>query len=94
MFLQAFLSGSQGAITMNNMNHMMSNMASHPASLLWGLLFGAIGMGYFVYGKKQARGASMLSGFALMAFPYFVTNSILIVLIGLALMAVPYFLSF
>ena len=64
----------------------------NPASLLWGLLFGAIGMAYFVYGKKQGRGVPLLSGIALMAFPYFVTNSILIVLIGIVLMALPYFI--
>jgi len=63
-------------------------------SLLWGLLFGSIGMAYFVYGKKQGRGVPLLSGIALMAFPYFVTNSILILLIGLALMAAPFFISY
>ena len=61
-------------------------------SLLWGLLFGSIGMGYFMYGKKQARFAALFSGIALMVFPYFVTNWILIVLIGLVLMALPYFI--
>jgi hypothetical protein len=25
------------------------------APLLWGILFGSIGMGYFIYGKKQGR---------------------------------------
>ena len=79
---------------MGNPLALMSNPAalmSNTSALLWGLLFGSIGMGYFVYGKKQGRGVPMLSGVALMAFPYFVTNSILIVLIGVALMAVPYF---
>ncbi len=64
------------------------------ASLLWGLLFGSIGMGYFVYGKKLGRGVPLISGIALMAFPYFVTSSVLIVLIGLVLMAVPYFIRY
>ena len=64
------------------------------SSLLWGLLFGSIGMGYFVYGKKQGRFVAMLSGFALTAFTYFVTNSLLIVLIGIVLMALPYFLRY
>ncbi len=63
----------------------------NPASLLWGLLFGSIGLGFFVYGKKQGRGVPLVSGIALMAFPYFVSNSILIVVIGIVLIALPYF---
>ncbi len=66
----------------------------NPASLLWGVLFGSIGLGYFVYGKKQRRGIPLLSGVALMAFPYFVSNSFLIVLIGIVLMALPYFIKY
>ena len=61
------------------------------ASLLWGLLFGSIGMGYFIYGKRQGRITALLSGVALMVYPYFFTNSFLILLIGIALMALPYF---
>jgi hypothetical protein len=63
-----------------------------PASLLWGLLFGSIGMGYFIYGKRQGRIAALLSGMALMIFTYFFTNAFLIVLIGSVLMALPYFI--
>jgi hypothetical protein len=33
----------------------------------------------------------LLCGLALMVFPYFVSNSILLVAIGVALMAIPYF---
>ena len=62
------------------------------ASLLWGLLFGSIGMGYFIYGKRQGRVVALLSGMALMVFPYFVTGWFLIILIGLVLMALPYFI--
>ena len=61
------------------------------ASLLWGLLFGSIGLGYFIYGKKQNHTVALLSGIGLMVYPYFVTNAYALVLIGLALMAVPYF---
>lgn len=64
------------------------------ASLLWGLLFGSIGMGYFVYGKKQQRGIALLSGIALMVFPYFFTSWLLIVLIGILLMTLPYFIRY
>jgi hypothetical protein len=61
------------------------------STLIWGLLFGAIGLGYFVYGKKQGRFAALLSGAGLMVFPYFVSNAWLGILIGIALMALPFF---
>ncbi len=70
------------------------NINLDASSLLWGLLFGSIGMGYFIYGKKKGQLAPILSGIGLMAFTYFVANSILIVLIGIVLMALPYFLRY
>ena len=59
--------------------------------LLWSLLFGSFGLGFFVYGRKQKAVVPMLCGLALMIFPYFVSNTILLVSIGVALMVVPYF---
>jgi hypothetical protein len=62
------------------------------AVLLWGLLFGSIGLGYFIYGKKQRVVVPLVCGLALMVFPYFVTNVMLLVGIGACLIAIPYFL--
>jgi hypothetical protein len=62
------------------------------SSLLWGLLFGSIGLGFFIYGRRQRAVVPLLCGLALMVFPYFVSNTILLVGIGIALMAIPYFL--
>lgn len=61
------------------------------ALLLWGLLFSSVGLGFFLYGKKQARPAPLLCGLALMIYPYFVPNTIALVAIGGALTALPYF---
>ena len=61
------------------------------SSLLWGLIFGSIGVGFFVYGKKQGEVVPLLCGLALMIFPYFVSSTLLLVVIGVALMAIPYF---
>ena len=58
---------------------------------MWGMLFGSVGLGFFVYGKKQQRMIPLVAGIGLMVFPYFVTDPILIVVIGIALMALPYF---
>jgi len=60
-------------------------------TILCGLLFGSIGLGYFVYGKRQRRGVPLACGLGLMIFPYLVSNTILLVLIGLVLAALPYF---
>jgi hypothetical protein len=60
---------------------------------LWGLLFGSIGLGFFMYGRKQRAVVPLVCGLGLMVFPYFVTNSVLLVLIGVALMTIPYFLK-
>jgi hypothetical protein len=60
--------------------------------LLWGLLFSSIGLGYFIYGKKQKAVVPLVCGVALMVFPYFVPNALLLVGIGVVLAAVPCFL--
>ncbi|MGB8326351.1 MAG: hypothetical protein WCE48_02100 [Steroidobacteraceae bacterium] len=61
------------------------------AVLLWGLLFGSIGLGFFIYGRKQRRVVPLVCGLALMGFPYFVSNTSLLVTIGVLLIAIPYF---
>jgi hypothetical protein len=61
------------------------------SSFLWGLLFGSIGLGFFVYGRRQKTVVPLVCGVALMIFPYFVSNTVLLVILGLALIAIPYF---
>ena len=61
------------------------------ALLLWGLLFSSIGMGFFLYGRKQKRAIPLVCGIVLMAYPYFVPSTIWLVVIGVMLCAVPYF---
>ena len=63
---------------------------SGTAALVWGILFGAVGGGYFVYGKKQHEPMPMLCGFALMVFPHFVSSTLMLLLVGASLMAVPF----
>ena len=64
---------------------------SSEASLIWGVIFGAVGLAYFVFGKRQQRFVPLFCGIGLMAFPYFVSNTVLLVIVGLALSAIPYF---
>ena len=64
------------------------------STLWWGLLFGTLGLGYFVYGKKQRIVMPLVSGIALMVFPYFVSNVFLLVIVGAALLALPFLFRF
>jgi hypothetical protein len=62
------------------------------AELLWGVLFSSIGLGYFIYGRKQSRLVPLLCGVALMVFPYFMPNTVVLFVIGAIFTAVPYFI--
>jgi hypothetical protein len=62
-------------------------------SLMLSMLFGAVGVGYFMYGKKRQNAITMLSGVALCVFPYFVSNAVASLLIGLVLTVLPWVLG-
>jgi len=57
------------------------------------MVFGSIGLAYFVYGKRQGAVVPRLSGMALFVFPCFISNSILLVLAGVILVGLPYFVG-
>ena len=61
------------------------------SALLWGVLFGSIGLGYFLYGRKQKSPLPFICGLLLMGYTYFLDNTLAIVAIGVLLMAIPYF---
>ena len=61
------------------------------AMLLWGLLFGSIGFGFFLYGKKQKAVVPLITGIALCIVPYFIVNVYALVTVGVILMAIPFF---
>ena len=58
------------------------------ASLIWG----SVGVGYFIYGKKQSSWVSMIGGLLMIGASYFVGSALLMSLIGLGLMAAIYLL--
>jgi hypothetical protein len=62
--------------------------------IMWGVLFGSIGLGYLVYGRRQRRGIALLSGVVLCAFPYVVSNVFLMILIAIIFMALPFFIKY
>ena len=58
--------------------------------LVGGLIFGSIGFVAFMYGKGESRLKLMIIGAALMAYPYFVPNTLAVFIIGGLLTAALY----
>ncbi|WP_217488641.1 amino acid transport protein, partial [Acinetobacter bereziniae] len=59
-------------------------------TLFLGLIFSSIGLGYFIYGKKQKMIVPFICGIALMIFPYFIENNLLISAIGMIFSLIPW----
>ena len=62
-------------------------------AMLFGLLFGSIGLGYFIYGRKQSHPVVKYTGIVLMVYPYFITNNIALVIVGVILLFLPKFVK-
>lgn len=59
--------------------------------LIWGMVFGSIGLGFFIYGKKQKKIVPLISGLALFVFPYFIADITMLMIVGAILIVLPYF---
>jgi hypothetical protein len=59
------------------------------AALIWG----SIGLGYFIYGKKQQSIGPMAGGILMIAVSYFISSALLMSLVCLGIVAAVYFLS-
>ena len=55
------------------------------ANMIASMLFGAVGFVAFLYGKRQMLPKTMVIGGLLMAYPYFITNTLAVYLIGASL---------
>ena len=66
-------------------------MSFDPLNLFLGMIFGAIGVGYFMYGKKQQRFVPLLIGVLLSVYTFFVSDWIWILIVGIVLSIIPYF---
>ena len=54
------------------------------ANLLAGLVFSSIGFVGFIFGKRLSLWKPMFIGIALMAYPYFIENTLALCAIGVA----------
>jgi len=64
-----------------------------PSTLMLGIVFGSIGLGFFVYGKKQKAMIPFFSGVGLMALPYLISNIYILLLSCIALILLPLFIK-
>ncbi|MDX2452096.1 hypothetical protein [Desulfosarcina sp.] len=63
------------------------------STLMWGVIFGSIGLGFFVYGKKQKVIIPFISGIGLMIIPYFISNVFILVTTGILFVGFPFFIK-
>ena len=61
-------------------------------TIIVSLVAGLVGSGYFMYGKKTHNFTMLFSGIALCVVPYFIGNSILLIVACLAMTAAPFVL--
>ena len=69
-------------------------MFEESGSLLFiGVLFGSIGLGFFIYGKRQKSPVPLICGLLLMVVPYFISSTLLLFAVGAVLVVAPYFIK-
>ncbi|HYT98264.1 MAG TPA: hypothetical protein VEO36_13160 [Casimicrobiaceae bacterium] len=62
-------------------------------SLIFGILAGAVGAGYFIYGKRQSKLVPMTAGILLCVYPYFTDSVLWLSIIGALLVAAPFLID-
>lgn len=69
-------------------------MRSDPSlRLLLALLFGSVGLGYMLYGKKQTHAVSLGCGVLLVVIPFGFSNPPALAAVALVLMVLPFVLN-
>ena len=62
-------------------------------SFIFGILAGAVGAGYFIYGKRQSKFVPMTAGILLCVYPYFTDSVLWLSIIGALLIAAPFLID-
>ena len=63
------------------------------SSLILGLIFSSIGVGYCIYGKKQRNLVAFLAGIFLIGLPYATGNNAALVILSLIIMVLPKYIK-
>lgn len=61
-----------------------------PWSLFLAVVFGSLGFGYLVYGRRQRAVVPIVCGLLLLIVPYFIGSAGLLLAIGVALAVLPF----
>ncbi|MBI1176787.1 amino acid transport protein [bacterium] len=60
--------------------------------LLASLVWGSVGVGYFIYGKKQQEVVPLVGGLIMIAISYLVGSALLMSLISIGIMVAVYYI--
>jgi hypothetical protein len=69
------------------------NLGISTTQLLLSVLFSSIGVGYFIYGRRQKKSIPFFVGIGLSVYTFFIVNTIAIIAIGIILMIIPIFIK-
>jgi len=61
-------------------------VTSDPTTLFLSILISAVGVGFFLYGKKQQRAPQLVVGIVLIGYTYFVSSVTVMLAIAVALL--------
>jgi hypothetical protein len=63
------------------------------SSLMLGIIFSSIGLGYFIYGKKQADAVTRYCGITLRVYPDLIEDDFAVLVVAIVLLAPPKFIK-
>ena len=63
-------------------------------SLFFGVVTGAFGFAYIVYGRRQTKLVPVIAGVLLCAYSYFIDSWVWLCIIGALLLAAPFVIDF
>ena len=63
-------------------------------NLFFGIVAGAVGVAYIVYGRRQTKLVAVFAGVLLCIYPYFVESWLWLGAIGAILLAAPFVVDF
>jgi hypothetical protein len=83
------LSHAQGILSdPGALNSMIGHISLY--GILAAAFFSLIGFAYFLYGKKSVSYSFLFCGITLMAYPYFISKTVYIVVVGLVVSVIPF----
>jgi len=64
------------------------------SNLFFGIIAGAFGMAYLVYGRRQTKLVPVIAGVLLCVYPYFVQSWLWLAIVGALLLIAPFAIDF